>query len=109
MDLIYEHWTLDLPHRSGVYSSGLPCDAPLGALVLSYCEHGARTHELKIYAGARHRSGRWGDMVAHLWFRGETSMRLDLEIALRRQDAAYIDVVDCVKGTTERRYPTIEE
>ena len=64
-----------------------------------------RTHELKVYAGSHHKHARFGDLILHLWFVGGHVMELDLDIALHRPDVAYVDVIDCVKHTTERLYP----
>ena len=63
-----------------------------------------RTHELKIFANAHHKTAQAGDLILHLWFVGETTMRLDLEIALDRPDVGYVDLIDCRKHTTRRMY-----
>src|ERR1700744_2227698 len=68
---------------------------------------GERTHELKIYANAHHKSARPGELILHLWFCGGRVMELDLDIALHRPDVAYVDLIDCLKHTTERLYPII--
>lgn len=65
-----------------------------------------RTHELKIYAGQQHKHARPGEMILHLWFCGEQVMQMDLDIALRRSDVSYVDVIDCVNHTT-RRCPSL--
>ncbi|UPK03155.1 hypothetical protein [Bradyrhizobium sp. 170] len=65
-----------------------------------------RTHELKIYANAHHRTAQHGELILHLWFcGGGHTLALDLEIARQRPDVAYVDLIDCVKHTTERLYP----
>jgi hypothetical protein len=64
-----------------------------------------RTHELKIYANAQHKTAQAGELILHLWFRGCHNLGLDLDIALHRPDVAYVDVIDCVEHTTERLYP----
>lgn len=64
----------------------------------------SKTHELKIYANNRHKHYRHGDLLLHLWFDGEHVMQMDLDVALRRSDVAYVDVIDCVNYTTERKY-----
>jgi hypothetical protein len=64
-----------------------------------------RTHELKIYANAHHRTARPGALILHLWFCGGHVMELDLDIALHRPDVAYVDLIDCVEHTTKRLYP----
>lgn len=64
-----------------------------------------KTHELKIYANARHKAARHGDLLLHLWFNGEHVMQMDLDIALKRRDVAYVDLINCEKYTTERLYP----
>jgi hypothetical protein len=66
---------------------------------------GERTHELKIYANAHHKTARFGDLILHLWFCGGHVMELDLDIARHRPDVAYVDLIDCVKHTTKRLYP----
>lgn len=63
-----------------------------------------KTHELILYAGRKHECGVPGTVVLHLWFRGESIMRFDLEIALERDDISHVDVVDCVNHTTIRKY-----
>jgi hypothetical protein len=62
------------------------------------------THELKIYANAHHKRARFGELLLHLWFDGETTMQMDLDIALRRNNVAYVDLIDCVNHTTNRIY-----
>ena len=64
-----------------------------------------RTHELRIYANKYHKRARYGELLLHLWFVGETSMQMDLDIALKQRDVAYVDVIDLEKFTTERKYP----
>ena len=64
-----------------------------------------RTHELKVYANAHHKTARLGDLVLHLWFCGGHVMELDLDIALHRPDVLCVDVIDCVNHTTKRLYP----
>jgi hypothetical protein len=64
-----------------------------------------RTHELKIYANAHHKTVRPGELILHLWFCGGHIMELDLDIALHRPDVAYVDLIDCVNHTTKRLYP----
>jgi hypothetical protein len=61
--------------------------------------------ELKLYANSHHRLARHSELILHIWFRSEHSMQMDLDIAMQRRDVAYIDVIDCVKHTTQRRYP----
>lgn len=63
------------------------------------------THSLKIYANNRHRRAAQGDLLLHLCFRGEHVMQMDLDIASARKDVAYVDVIDCVKHTSVRKYP----
>jgi len=63
-----------------------------------------KTHELKIYAGQRHKRVRPGELLLHLWFVGEHVMHMDLDIALRRPDVSHVDVIDCINHKTERRY-----
>lgn len=64
-----------------------------------------RTHELKVFANAHHKTARSGELILHLWFIGSFGMELDLDIALHRPDVGCVDVIDCVKHTTERLYP----
>lgn len=66
--------------------------------------HRDRTHELRIYASSRHKTQRHGVLITHLWFIGETTMQIDLDIALARDNVAYVDVIDCINHTTERQY-----
>ncbi len=63
-----------------------------------------RTHELKIYANSHHKHARHGELLLHLWHCGEHVMQMDLDIALKRPDVAYVDVIDCINHKTERRY-----
>lgn len=63
-----------------------------------------RTHELKIYASAKHARARHGELLLHLWHCGEHVMQMDLDIALNRPDVAYVDVIDCIKHTTDRHH-----
>jgi hypothetical protein len=63
-----------------------------------------KTHELKLYANWKHEGATYGDMVLHLWFDGQTTMEMDLDIAIEREDIAYIDVIDLINHTTTRRY-----
>ncbi len=58
-----------------------------------------RTHELKLYAGD-------GRMLMHLWFDGGHSMQMDLDVALRRRDVAFVDLIDRINDSTERLYPS---
>lgn len=62
------------------------------------------THELKLYANWKHATAKYGDVVLHLWFEGETSMEIDLDVAIERPDIAYVDVIDCINHTATRRY-----
>jgi hypothetical protein len=62
------------------------------------------THELKIYANHLHKTARHGELVLHLWFKGSTTMELDLDIALHRPDVAHVDLIDCINHTTKRLY-----
>jgi hypothetical protein len=64
-----------------------------------------RTHELKIFANAHPKTARPGDLILHLWFCGGHALELDLDIARHREDVAYVDLIDCVKHTTQRLYP----
>jgi hypothetical protein len=64
-----------------------------------------RTHELKVYANAHHKTARAGDLILHLWFVGAHVMELDVDIALTRPDVGYVEVIDCLKHTTKRLYP----
>jgi hypothetical protein len=66
-----------------------------------------RTHELRIYANSHHKHAKFGELLLHLWFRSEHSMQMDLDIALNRRDVAYVDLIDCEKFTTERKYPSV--
>jgi hypothetical protein len=66
---------------------------------------GERTHELKIYANAQHKTARPGELILPLWFRGGHVLELDLDIALHRPDVAYVDVIDRLQHTTKRLYP----
>jgi hypothetical protein len=65
------------------------------------------THELRIYASVLHARAKHGELLLHLWFRGEPAMQMDLDIALRRPDVAYVDLTDCVNHTTKRLYPRL--
>lgn len=64
-----------------------------------------KTHELKIYANNKHCRAKEGELILYLWFVGETTMKMDLDIALHRPDVAYVDLIDLQKYTTERLFP----
>lgn len=64
-----------------------------------------RTHELKVFANAQHKTAQWGELILHLWFVGGHVMELDLDIALYRPDVSYVEVIDCKNHTTKRLYP----
>jgi hypothetical protein len=59
-----------------------------------------RTHELILYASAQHRTP--GAMILHLWFDGEATLQMDVQVALRRPDVAYVEIIDCIQHTTKR-------
>lgn len=63
------------------------------------------THELKVYANREHRLAQPGELILHLWFTGRATLDLDIDIARHRSDVAYVELIDCVKHTTERLYP----
>ena len=60
------------------------------------------THALKIYANGQHKHARRGELLMHLVFDGETTMQMDLDIALKRPDVDCVDVIDCRSHTTQR-------
>jgi hypothetical protein len=60
-----------------------------------------RTHEMKIYANGRHQRARDGELLLHLWFRGEHSMQMDRDIALARPDVGRVELIDLEKMTCE--------
>jgi len=62
------------------------------------------THALKLYANWKHPPQKYGDEVMHLWFDDTDEMEAGLDIAIEREDIAYIDVIDIVNNTTTRRY-----
>lgn len=67
------------------------------------------THRMHVYANHKHDTVPSGALIVSLWFRGEPTMQMDLDIALKSRDVAYVDVIDCEKNMTERHYPAVLE
>lgn len=66
-----------------------------------------RAHELRIYAGRRHKSAPADSLILHLWFTSEHSMQMDLDVAMHRPDVSHVDLIDCTKHTTARIYSKV--
>lgn len=64
-----------------------------------------KTHEIFIYANSKHQRCKEGTLLARIWYRGETSMTMELSATLNRPDIAYVDVLDCETNELKRWYP----
>ena len=59
---------------------------------------------VRLYSSTRHLIERYGELVLETGHRSEISKDIEVEVALRRDDIAYVEVTDVKKGNVETFY-----